>query len=286
MKVIFSFKFIHSFNSYREQRFYNYARLAVASASRFHSTHLYCDKRGEEFFRVANITFDKVTILDEIEQYDGGVFSMCKIFAMIHEKEPYVHLDFDTYTNAPYSTNELVGFAYPEVDLKNQKFDLETFDYLNKAYLNPYRERIQGKIFDILEPTFDWRVIPNNSAIIVNSPELVASIYKTIIKKYKQVIDTKIEFSAMFIEQFLLARYLDYYKVKYSFIYGKDPVKLKSSSTYEIFDREVTIVGVNEKKFLMNTLKFAHFSGYRKFPHFSQVVDELYEHCVPKKPII
>lgn len=286
MKAIFSFKFIYSYIGYEKQRFYNYARLAVTSAARFHTTHLYCDKKSEEFFRVANIKFDKVTILKEIEEYEGGVFSMCKIFAMIYEKEPYVHLDFDTFTNAPYSTNSLIGFGYPEVDFKNKYCGIGTFDYFNKVYLNPYKEKIQGQIMDVLEPSFDWRVIPNCAAIIVNSPELVADIYKTIINKYKDIIYSKENFSAMYIEQFLLARYLDYYKVDYSFIYNTDPVKLKSSSTYEIFDREVTIVEMKDKLFLMGTLKFAHFSGYRKFPAFSAVVDGLYEKCIPKKPLL
>ena len=288
MKAIFSFKFQYTYEGYDEQRFFNYARLAVLSASKFHKTHLYCDKKSEYYFQKLGIKFDQVTVLPEIENYNGDIFSMCKIYAMRQETEPYVHLDFDTFTNAPYSTSTVIGFGYPELDYKNREMCLENIRYFNRAYYKPYLDKIQGKIFDVVETTFDWRVIPNNSAIIVNNPKLIKTIFESIEKKYSELIHTNegYGFSAMYIEQFLLARYLDYHKVDYSFIYPQSPIILKSSHTYKVFDETVTFTTMEAKTFLLNTVRFAHFHGYRNFPAFSGVVDKLYEDYKPKQAVL
>ena len=268
MDAIFSFKLLTTDEKFLTSELVVLARLAVISAQKYHSTFLYTDEKGAELFKRAGITFDKVVILPEIEKMTGTLICMPKIYAMMFHKNPYVHLDFDVWTNTKYQTSELVGFGHPEVNL-NTFSKLNDIRYLTNTYLDTYEKEMYRYFDPSFSKNWNWSLIPNHSVIIVNNPDLVKDIYNTIIGKLKKLkIDSiKATNFASFIEQFLFARYLDWYGVKYSFMYDVDPVTLINSGSIHVNGKPIKVehsVGANK---ILRGVKYAHLQGYRELPY-------------------
>jgi hypothetical protein len=267
MEAIFSFRKLLNWEEFHSSNLAILAELAVKSASKYHKTVLYTHEEGAKLFAYAHIKFDEVILLPEIEKMKGDILCLPKIYAMMAHKTPYVHLDFDVWSNTQYSTKEMIGFGHAEVDL-DRFSELDSLRYIVKNYLESY-ERVMYKYF---EPAFvkkwKWGVIPNHSVTIVNNPNLVKSIYSDILTKLKDLdlpnsTDSTL---ATFVEQFLLARYLDRYNVKYDFMYDQDPFTMYEEHRVQIRGREVRVnfeIGLNKS---LEAVKYAHFHGYRRFP--------------------
>ena len=119
MDAIFTWKRLTSYDELESTFFWHYAKISTQTAGKFHNTILYTDEEGKKDFEKFGIGFNKVIVLPELESFKGSIFSIPKIYAMIQRKDPYVHLDFDVFTNIAHTTNEPIAFGYPEVDSKN-----------------------------------------------------------------------------------------------------------------------------------------------------------------------
>lgn len=280
MKAIFSFKLFSDIDSLNKIRFYNYARLAVASASKFYKTHLYCCKKSKHLITKRwGIKFDEVTVLDELTEYKGNMYCYPKMLAMMKETEPYVHLDFDTYITSPLYSSNVVKFGHAEVFNNKEKMRSSSLNYLNEYYFVPHNT-IFNKILDkSFTASFDWNTIPNNSAVIVNNPDIVKTIYKKIILDTDDIIhsESKTSHLCQYIEQFLLCKYLEYYNIDFDFIYHLNPIlfteegKIKHSRVKNIYINDELMID------LLDGLKFVHFHGYRTHPVATMFIDKIYK---------
>ena len=258
--------------------FYNYADLAVKSASKYYKTYLYTDKKGKQLFEHYGIKFTDVIVLDEIEKYQGNLICMPKIFAMMAQNEPYIHLDFDTYTTGRHNLNTSVGFAYPEIDLKSPSVSSETIEYANSQYVQVYNEFFKGRFEEKFEITWDWSVVPNFSTFIVNKPSIVKMIYSKILSETENYLYSKDTPSrlATFVEQFLFGKYLEYYNIDHSFCYKIRPITITKNEVY-INGNKIFLDKPEEIIEFLQASNYSHFSGYKKCPPFSTVVDMLRE---------
>jgi hypothetical protein len=237
MKVIYSFKVFKNHYKPIDDTFFKVAAFSVASASKFYKTKLYCDESSKNLFTQKGIIFDEYEILHEIKNYNGWLYCMPKIHAMIHEDEPYIHLDFDSLIFEKIYSSHTITYGYPEINLTNNS-SLEQMDYLNKYYINPYNKYIVDRIEKLVST--QWNLIPNHSFIMVKSPELVREIYTKILKDIPLNVFEMI--TPMLIEQFLLYMFLLKNKVDIGF--------LSNLPTYDIIDK------------LMGSYKFYHFDFY------------------------
>ena len=96
MKAIFTFKKIDGHYKPRDERFVQMAKLSVLSASRFYKTKLYTDTYGKYFFESRGIKFDEVEILESIDKYKGGLEVIPKIYTLLEQTEPYIHINLET----------------------------------------------------------------------------------------------------------------------------------------------------------------------------------------------
>ena len=277
MRAIFSFKILTDPKILEETFFYNYADLAVRSARRYHSVHLYTDAGGKELFNSYGIEFDSVVVLPEIERYGGSLICMPKIFAMLHQKTPYVHLDFDTFTNHPYSSQELIGFGYPEVNLKLPVLTSNAILYVYDQYIQHSETFFKGKFPIDFEKSWEWSFIPNFSAIIVNKPTIVHYIYREILKHVKDLAYDELtpSYLATFIEQFLFVQYLNKLGIKHSYDYESAPSVFSERGSLRIGTNEYFFDDVYTLTVMIQSLKHNHFAGYRHNPGFSGVIDTL-----------
>jgi len=273
MDAIFTWKNLSSYKELDKTFFWHYARIAVDSAKRFHNTILYTDKQGAEDFKNNGISFSKVNILPEIENFKGTIFSIPKLYTMISRREPYVHLDFDVFTNTKYSTTESFAFGYPEVDLTGE-VNIDKLRYLNESYVANYDNEFY-KYFDasIMEK-WDWRIVPNFGVFVVNNPELVKITFKSILNKINglNINENTNSHYASFIEQFLFMKYIEMNDYEYEFIYKTNPFMFKDSNTVFIKDKRINVSyssGIHNR---INSLKFVHFHGYKKFPTFGNTI--------------
>lgn len=273
MDAVFTWKNLSSAKELESTFFWHYAKIAVDSARRFHRTVLYTDTKGAEEFRGNGIGFSEVIILPEIENFKGTIFSIPKIYTMLTRKDPYVHLDFDVYTNTKYSSTESFAFGYPEVDLR-EEVNIDKLRYVISSYVANFDNEFY-KYFDrSITEKWDWRIVPNFGVFVVNNPELVKVTFKSILSRLNGLNineDTNSHF-ASFIEQFLFMRYVEANDYEYEFIYKTNPFMFKDSNTIFIKDKRINVSyssGIHNR---INSLKFVHFHGYKKFPTFSNTI--------------
>jgi len=202
MKVIYSFKKFNHHYKPLDDTFYKVAAASIASASKFYKTKLYCDSQSAALFQEKEIKFDEVVILDSINDYNGKLYCIPKILAMIEESEPYIHLDLDAMIFEKIYSPHTITYGYKEIELKNNS-RTDQIDYLNKFYINPYNEFLKDR-FEDLNPS--WSTIPNHAFVMVKSPELVKTIYSQLLDKIP--FDSLERISPMLIEQFLLYQVL------------------------------------------------------------------------------
>jgi len=233
MKAIYSYKrFKHHYKPL-DETFFKVAACSVKSVSKFYKTTLYTDSYGAYLFESKGITFDKVIVDDEIEKYDGELYCMPKIFSMIKQTEPYVHVDFDTIIFEEIWSPHTITYAYWDIDFSNNP-KTDQFQSMIYHYYDPYVKYVKDIFEEELEPK--WLRVPNHSFFMVKNPQLVTDLYNYILDKMPQhtldVCD-----SPMLIEQFLFFQYLLKHKVDFGFVneYGTESLKDKINGSYKLF---------------------------------------------------
>lgn len=270
MDAIFTWKRLSSYEELESTFFWHYAKISTQTANKFHKTILYTDTEGKKDFSRFGIGFDEIVILPQLESFKGSIFSIPKLYSMINRKEPYVHLDFDVFTNIAHTTNQPIAFGYPEINLKEFS-DIKQLEYLNENYLSPYKEEF-NKYFDCKE--WDWRLVPNFGVFIVNNPSLVSDIFKDILDNIEDLKPNKSKkhMYASFIEQFLFMRAVEEYDIDYEFIYEKNPFTFIDQNFVYVKDKMVNVSYESGLHKHLNTLKFTHFHGYKKYPVFNNTI--------------
>jgi len=276
LDAIFSWKRMCDYDSLDNEFFWNFAKLAVGSASQYHNTVLYTDKEGEKDFKGRGIMFNRVIILPAIESITGNVYCMPKIHAMMNHKQPYVHLDFDTWTNFEHKSEEMFGWGYPEVNLENERDHL-SIEYMYTEYFKKFKDNLEKYFDPAFTFQFDYGTVPNFGVFICNNPSLATSIYKKILWKLK---DEDLDNSnkghyAMLVEQFLFFKYVESYKIPYTFTYKISPFSFETNNRVVIASTLTNVnyqTGIHSK---IDKLKFVHFNEYKKFPTFSNTIIKL-----------
>lgn len=237
MKVIYSFKQFKKHYKPLNSAFFRLAKYSVECSSKWYRTKLYSDSSSREIFNSYGIYFDEYEILESIETYSGNSYCIPKIYSMISESSPYIHLDFDAIIYENLVLQNSITYGNTEVDL-TYRANTDAINYVQEQYIKPYTAYLQG-LFE-KEVDIEWGEIPNHSLIAVKNPELVSSVYKNILNK---VGKSKIEkVTPMLIEQFLLYRYLKKNEVDIGYIHKN------------------SIHKVEEK--IIGSYKFYHFQKY------------------------
>lgn len=225
MKVIYAFQqFKKEFYKPFDDTFFKLARLSVEMAKKYYTTEFYCDSESKIIFESNGVFFDKVIVLDEIEKYEGSITSMCKIYAMMAQTEPYIISDLDTIIFQKLPEVYTIGFAYPEIVRLHLNTLLEEprqdpyLDYLERFYKIPLdNHRHKFPEWFIVHPDSS----ANNCIVSVRHPYLIKAIYQEILSKFTTKDFDDI--GAMFIEQFLLYFYLKNHNIDVGyFATGRD----------------------------------------------------------------
>ena len=204
MKAVYSYKIFPEHRKPLDRTFWELAAYSVKSASKYYKTVFYSDKESGKLFDRHGIYFDEYHILPEIEAYNGNVYNVRQIHEKIAEKEPYVHLDFDSVILEEIISPHTITYAYTEVDLKNLA-GYDRIDYVHGGYVKPYKDLLVD-IFkdDIIYP--DFNIIPNHSFFMVKNPTIVREFYKRILRKIPA--DVLEQVSPTLLEQCLLYLFL------------------------------------------------------------------------------
>lgn len=261
-EAIYTFKKLKHYKPF-DKTFFKLAKLSLHSAKQFYNTTLYTDKESFTFLTQGGLEFDKVVLLDSIVKYQGSNYAIPKILTMIDRKEPYIHLDFDSILLSKPTSNSTVSFPFPEPDLKNITGH-NPYEFVYTAYVKCFVEQILDKIDYEKQKRLIWDIFPNNSALIVNNPEIVSDIFKEIIYDF---VPDKVELlNPTSIEQQYFLSHLVYYDVDYDF--------RNSTDTFNVIDyRPLT---PKSRKIYLSKQKYVHLSHYSWWPEITNEVLDYY----------
>ena len=247
-------------------------RLSVQSANKFYKTFVYCDLESSKLFRLNKIPFHKIVVVDWLDNFDFPNWGLAKIETMLHQTEPYIHIDFDTIITKKFKPRtEDISWGYGEVNIREgNRFTYKTVEHLNHYYDT-------AKQYEDYK-SFDYSKIVNASVIMVNSVFLIVDVIKELkqrIKPYKDIITPNVN---MFMEQFMF----------YQLIASKNHIthSFVSSSNYNDLDEywleEIKINSDVLTKFLNNG--FIHWPLMDKFSEIDY--NFIYEYLLDKLDLI
>lgn len=172
-------------------------RLSVQSANKFYKTFVYCDVESSKLFKLNKIPFHKIVVVDWLNDYDFPNWSLSKLETMLHQTEPYIHIDFDTIITKRFEPRiEDISWGYGEINLnQGERLTFESIEHLNLYYTT-------AKKYEDYK-SFDYSKIPNASVVIVNSVHPIGDIIvelKERISGYKDNVSPQVN---MFMEQFM-----------------------------------------------------------------------------------
>jgi hypothetical protein len=261
MKVIYTFKKFKNIPNIENPIFLDMARLSVQYSKMFYKTELYCDEKSKKFFDKNNIKFDNVFVLDEIENYDGEMYTIPKMITYSKQTEPYIHLDFDTIVLKHLTFNKSVTFGYHDEDY-SQYINIKYSPFVYNTYINTFENHIKNYYDPNEYLQWRWMKFTNNSLFAVNDYIFVSNTYSEILERLKDVTllpDPEINIG-QFLEQFLIVSYLDSHKKNYDCLYKKNPLEvLKESNPYKL-DNVFNIP---------NKLKFIHLQNFKNLDAYS-----------------
>jgi len=262
MDAIYSFKKLKHYKPF-DETFFRLASLSIQSAKQFYNTILYADEPSSNFLLDNGLKFDKVVILGSIANYNGSNYAMPKILTMINRTEPYIHLDFDSILiEKPQSTNP-VSFPFPEIN-SNNIYDYSTHKYVYDAYVKCFIDQVLNKVSLKKQNIIKWDIFPNNSALLVNNPKIVSSIFKEIITEF---VPNQLELlSPSAVEQQYLLSFLTYYQVPYDF----------RSNTCNFSIQEYNQKTKSEQFYYLDIQTYVHLCNYTWYPDLTNKVLDFY----------
>jgi hypothetical protein len=245
MEAIYSFKRI--FNHYKplSENFYRLAKISISLAKRYYNTKLYCDTEAFIDFKKNGLIFDEVVILKELDEYNGNLYCIPKINAMLNQTEPYVMLDFDSLIMEKLESTHTITYGYYEVDLINYPSNNAHMSWINEGYLEPFQ-----KIKDLYTQhelnRFDWRQFPNTSLLMVKNPGLVRTIFNEMFTKIEPSLVE--ETTTTLIEQFLLHQYVRMSRADYG-VFTDSPIETVDNLAELMHTKKYLHLNINEDGF-------------------------------------
>ena len=227
MKVIYTFKVVPGIDLLGTDLLYNITRLSTHYSSKHYRTELYCDSESCKFFEHPDFKFNKINILHELDEYSGSIFSIPKMITCIHQKEPYIHLDFDAFIFRKLNLKADVTFGYYDADYSIYPITKHS-EYVNNVYINTYEKYVKSKLPEEEYKDWQWKIFPNNSLLGVQNYRVVSQLYTYILQKFNSMIyepdpDAHI---AQFLEQYLLLTYLEFNSISFETIYKNNPINI------------------------------------------------------------
>lgn len=234
MDIIYSYKRILYNKKELTPAFWNMAMLSVTYANRFYNTILYCDLQTRELFQKNNIPIKEYIELKEIEEYNGVIYPMPKIYGLIqHCKDnpntPFFHIDLDTIIiNKLIEPKETIAFSHPEINLK-KRVTPTVVEFLQRSYIKPYEMlNLHDNIGE-----YDFSFIPNYNIIYIKNGILAKKYFeelRDIIKTNKVLISRTLgDVLEAGVSQ-LLEQYTFYHLLK------RDNIKSGTYSKFGTFD--------------------------------------------------
>jgi hypothetical protein len=179
MDIIYSYKRILYNKKELTPAFWNMAKLSVTYANRFYNTILYCDTKTKKLFESNEIPINEYRVLTDIENYNGVIYPMPKLYGLIHycnthPNQPFFHIDLDTIIiNKLTEPSESIGFSHPEINLK-KRVTPSVIEFLQRSYIKPYEMlNLSDQIGE-----YDFSFVPNYNIIYIKNG--------TLAKKYLQ----------------------------------------------------------------------------------------------------
>jgi hypothetical protein len=245
MEAIYSFKKIFNHFKPTNENFYRLAKISISLAKRYYKTKLYCDTQTFIEFKKNGLVFDEVVILKELEEYNGKLYCIPKINAMLNQTEPYVMLDFDSLIMEKLESTHTITYGYYEVDLINNISNNAHMSWINEGYLEPF-----SKIKDLYTQhelnMFDWRQFPNTSLIMVKNPYLVRTIFNKIFSRIEMPIVE--ETTTTLIEQFLLHQHVRMFGTDYG-VFTDGPIDSTNNLMETMHTKKYLHLDINEDGF-------------------------------------
>tara|TARA_Y100001958_G_C21230703_1_gene556419 strand:- start:318 stop:1322 length:1005 start_codon:yes stop_codon:yes gene_type:complete len=203
MKIVHSWLQMDS-NHHQDKFFYQMTLLSILAAKKsFGNIHLYTNEEGKNHFEKFNFPYDSISTELEGMDVERGGFAMGKLKTYTLQKEPFIHIDHDTFLfegrHLPPSYRFYFGFP----DLQ-QPFEMKSWLAINETYFQTYQE-----FSDLFEKEFYWKtnfdVIPNASIFGGTDTETISQVYNVLLELYfnnKERFNSN-KFSSCLLEQFL-----------------------------------------------------------------------------------
>lgn len=228
--------------------FVRLAKLSVKSTKKHYKTKLYCDEQSLEFFNENDIFFDEVVMVNGLVDDYPTIFSFSKIFAMLHETEPYILLDFDVVLFEKLTPIHTITYGHPEVQINHRYIGLDTLLYTYDRYLKPFNDHIRKYFNDYDFSRIDWLMYPSFCLVMVQNPKLISEIYNDILNQIPKEDITNIT-SELF-EQFLCHQKIVKHNVDYGFL-SADHYNVNDNSELVLIDllsKKYVHLNINSKK--------------------------------------
>jgi len=252
---------------------------------------LYTDEKTAKIVKEIGIPYNKI-ITKPFDNFESNTFSIPKLVTYSLQKEPYVHLDVDTFVIKDIYTPETIKFFYAHPDITME--DKDDFQYglnMYNTYLkNTYQ--IQDEIPDFLKKHITFKDIPNMNIFGTRSPDVVAKAAKLcleIYEKNREFFDSEF-YNACIIEQLLMPAAIKYYNEEhYENFYLQKPEDVfrikhgKDDNNKCTYPLEITFSGerllISVEPFLYQFVNYdyrsiVHLGGYKNMDVIQFLVKE------------
>jgi hypothetical protein len=122
MKIIHSFKKLEKGKNLNDEFVLTYMSISALCAKKhWGNIHLYCDEESAEIVKEIGIPYDTINT-ELFENYNfGDVFSIPKIKVFEDQKEPFLHIDYDTFffERRPFEEHHRIIYSHPDFNFIN-----------------------------------------------------------------------------------------------------------------------------------------------------------------------
>jgi hypothetical protein len=237
MRIVYSY-YPSKYGEIKEiEKILNYSKISFNLSKKIcDNVILYTNSKFKKLVEDYGIEYTEINT-EIFDNYSGSLdnYAVPKILTYIDQKEPFIHLDYDTMLFKIPNMSTDVFFGYFDYDLSNFK-KLKDFENLSSYYLEDYRS-ISNKIPHEITNEFELNHTPNFSLFGVNSPKTVSDTFRKILDLYmeNEEIFNNMRHSPSQIEQFLFIPYLLHTNEgapTYDFIEKESPVMCDDKLIY------------------------------------------------------
>lgn len=216
--MIAVYAYTHKDHHYKplNEDFFRLAKLSVKSSKKYYKTRFYCDEISLKLFNENEVFFDEVVMVSDFVKEYPTVSSISKIYAMMHQQEPYLLLDFDTILLEKISSTHTITYGHPEVQINEKYNGLDTMLYTFDRYIKPFNDHVRKYFTNDELLKIDWLTYPSFCIVMVKTPLIMKNIYDEIFNMLDKEVIKNI--TSELLEQFLSHQKVLKYKVDYGFL--------------------------------------------------------------------